>query len=319
MLRLNKERTTPMNKRSTFVFFSLLCLVSLLVIGAVAHGHSIAVLNPKGIVAAKERTLMLTATGLMLLVVIPVFILTFFIAWNYRASNTKATYTPEWDHHLGLEFIWWAVPSLIIVVLAVITWNAAHSLDPSKALASSNPPMTIEVVALDWKWLFIYPQQGIATVNYLEFPKNTPVKFEITSDAPMNSFWIPQLGGQIYAMPGMSTQLNLMATENGTYQGSSANISGRGFAGMKFKAQAISQSDFQLWVKTVQNTPEILDQSAYDQLTQPSENNPVANYSWEDPQLYDKIMTKYMSPMSTSPSMFAMPGMDMSGISILQN
>ncbi len=169
--------------------------------------HNFALLDPKGVVAQKERDLMVVAGLMTLVVVVPVFLLTFGIAWRYRATNTKAKYTPNWDHNIVLETIWWTVPTLLILILGGIIWKSSHELDPFKPLASTNEPMIIQVVALDWKWLFIYPDQQIATVNYVEFPENTPVQFHITADAPMNSFWIPQLGGQIYAMAGMSTQL----------------------------------------------------------------------------------------------------------------
>src|SRR5476649_775967 len=179
--------------------------------------HTIAVLSPKGQIADKERHLIILATLLMLIVVVPVYVMMFVIAWKYREGNTKARYTPDWDHSNGLEFLWWAIPMAIIAVLSVITFKSSHELDPFKALSSTKPPITIQVVALQWKWLFIYPNQNIASVNYFRMPANTPVDFEITADSPMNSFWIPQLGGQIYAMPGMSTELHLMADGVGKY------------------------------------------------------------------------------------------------------
>ncbi len=151
--------------------------------------------------------------------------------------------TPIGDHNVGIELVWWAIPFAIVIALSGITWTSSHDLDPYKPIISATPPITIEVVALDWKWLFIYPQQGIATVNMVEFPAQTPINFVITADAPMNSLWIPQLAGQIYAMPGMSTQLHLESFSVGTYDGSSANLSGAGFSGMKFKAHAVSQAD----------------------------------------------------------------------------
>jgi cytochrome o ubiquinol oxidase subunit 2 len=259
--------------------------------------HRLAIFSPAGVVASKERSLMIFTLLLSLVVVVPVFIMTFAIAWKYRASNakTKTAYRPDWDHSRLAELAWWGLPCVIIVVLAVVTWIGTHNLDPYKPLASSNPPITIQVVALQWKWLFIYPQQHIATVNYVEFPAGTPVDFQITSDAPMNSFWIPKLGGQVYAMSGMTTHLNLMADQAGSYSGSSANLSGKGFAGMTFTATSTgSQADFAAWVANVQHSSNNLDQTAYNTLAQPSENQPASYYASTDPQLYDTILMKYM-------------------------
>ncbi len=256
----------------------------------------ISVLDPGGVVAARERDLIITAVALGLLVVIPVFIMTFGIVWKYR-DGRGARYTPDWDHNVIAESIWWGLPCLIILLLSVITWNSSHQLDPFKPLASTVKPITIQVVALPWKWLFIYPQQNIATVNYLQFPEQTPVRFEITADAPMNSFWIPRLGGQIYAMAGMSTELHLMADGPGSYRGSSANLSGRGFAGMKFIAQSTSSQDFSTWIDNVKQSPQILDLPAYNKLSRPSENNKPASYAYSDPALYDSIIQKYLGPV----------------------
>lgn len=275
----------------------LVLILGVVLAGAVFFAHNnVAVLNPKGVVADKERQLMFIAAALAVLVIVPVFVLTGVIAWKYRATNAKAKYTPEWDHHRGMEFTWWAIPSAIILFLAVLTWTSSHSLDPYRALASSAKPVQIQVVALDWKWLFIYPDQHIATVNYFEMPVNTPVEFTITADAPMNSFWIPQLGGQIYAMPGMSTKLHLEASTAGSYNGSSANISGKGFAGMKFVAHATSTADFTNWIHLAQQSSQHLDQAAYGALAKPSEHNKVAYFSQPDTELYDTIMMKYMLP-----------------------
>lgn len=258
---------------------------------------NIPVLQPKGWVGQQEKQLIITATLLCLIVVIPVFAMTFWIAWKYRASNHKAKYEPDWDKSNVAEFTWWAIPAAIIFILSIITWNSTHQLDPYKSLASSNKPLTIQVVALDWKWLFIYPDQHIATVNTLEIPVNTPVDFHITADAPMNSLWIPQLGGQVYAMPGMSTELHLIADQPGVYRGSSANISGKGFAGMIFKTHAVSQSDFNAWVNKYKWSPNKLTLDSYNKLAQKSENNPVAYYSLAKPNLYNTVVMKYMNGM----------------------
>ncbi|HUD10969.1 MAG TPA: ubiquinol oxidase subunit II [Candidatus Saccharimonadia bacterium] len=272
----------------------------------VTHIHQVTLLDPKGPIARQELHLAVIAVLLMLIVVIPVFILTAGIAWRYRATNESAHYAPDWDRDNRLEALWWGIPCIIITLLAVITWTSTHELDPYKPLVSKNPQLTVQVISLDWKWLFVYPQQNIATVNVLDFPKATPVDFEITSDAPMNSFWIPQLGGQIYAMPGMSTQLHLMADGVGTYNGSSANISGVGFAGMTFKANSLSDADFASWVNSVKRSPNHLTASSYNSLARPSENNPVTYFASVADGLYDDTVMKYM-PASPNNSTSAIP------------
>lgn len=266
------------------------------------HDSNIAVLNPKGIVAYKERQLIYDALLLALIVVIPVFTLTIAFAYRYRESNTKAKYSPELDGNRFAETVWWLIPSAIILVLAILAWNSSHTLDPYKPLSSNNKPLTIQVVALNWKWLFIYPQQNIATVNYFQVPMQTPINFEVTSDTVMNSFWIPQLGGQIYAMPGMSTQLHLMASGTGSYTGVSANISGQGFAGMQFTVKSSSNNNFSSWVNSVKKSSQALSLTAYNKLAKPSQNVPPAYYSDAVNNLYLGIIDKYMDPANNGTS-----------------
>lgn len=266
------------------------------------HTAAIAVLDPQGVIAAQERDLIIIASVLGLLVVIPVFIMTFLIVWKYR-EHKGARYTPEWDHNLLVESIWWGIPCLIILALSVITWTSSHRLDPFKPLASTTRPMTIQVVALPWRWLFIYPEQGIATMNYVQFPEQTPVRFEITADAPMNSFWIPKLGGQIYAMTGMSTELHLMADGPGDYRGSSANLSGAGFAGMNFTARSSSLPEFSDWVQQVKTSSATMDVPTYNKVSQPNRNNKPSYYSWSDPGLYDAVIQKYLGPIGVDHDM----------------
>lgn len=286
--------------RVIFLLAFVLAIVS--VAGWYLHGHTVSLLQPRGPIGHRERQLMMYAALLGLLVIIPVYTMTFMIVVKYREGNKKKTkYSPEFDHHAGIEFVWWAIPCAIIAVLAVITWQSSHQLDPYKPLASTQPPITIQVVSLDWKWLFIYPAQHIATVNFVQFPENVPVDFEITSDTVMNSFWVPQLGGQIYAMPGMSTQLHLQADQLGDYKGSSANISGKGFAGMTFTARASTQADFNHWVQNIKTMPNHLSLASYNQLAQQSENNPVSYYSSDTPGLYATIVMKYMDPQGVTP------------------
>ncbi len=263
-------------------------------------GLQIDVLNPKGIVATKQYELLVFTTLLGFLVVVPVFIMTILIAWRYRESNTKAKYTPNKSTNHVAETIWWSIPIILITVLSVVTWNSTHELDPHKPLASDAKPITIQVVALDWKWLFIYPEENIATVNFIQFPVDHPVNFQITSDAPMNSFWIPQLAGQIYAMPGMTTKLHLNATEAGSYKGLSANISGEGFADMKFTAKASTDTDYRAWLASVKQSDKVLTEDTYADLAVKSIDAPVTYYASSTKDLYDTIVMKYMMPESPS-------------------
>jgi cytochrome o ubiquinol oxidase subunit 2 len=251
----------------------------------------IAILDPKGSVALAERALMLHAVEFMLIVIVPVFFLLFFFAWWYRAGNSRAKYVPDWEHAKMDELIWWAIPFEIVLILGALTWGSTHKLDPRVPL-SAEPPLVIQVVALEWKWLFIYPEQHIATVNYVRLPAGKSVRFDITADAPMNSFWIPRLGGQIYAMTGMVTNLNLVADEAGSYPGGSANYSGVGFADMKFTAQATSQEDFNSWVSTVRNAQDTLTLSAYERLEQPSAAK-VSYYADVQPDLFASVVAKF--------------------------
>jgi cytochrome o ubiquinol oxidase subunit 2 len=266
------------------------------VVAVLLSGCQGGILDPKGQVAADEKSLIITATSLMLLVVIPVIVLTLTFAWKYRAGNHAATYTPKWAHSTRIEVVVWLIPCLIVSCLAVLTWHSTHKLDPYRALDSDKPPVNIEVVAMNWKWLFIYPDQKIATVNEIAFPANVPVNFRITSDTVMNSFFIPQLGGQIYAMAGMQTQLHLIANEAGTYKGFSSNYSGAGFSGMKFNAIAMkSPAEFDAWVKQVRASGKPLDVASYRQLAVPSENHAVTYFASATPRLFDAIVYKYMA------------------------
>ncbi|QCP54662.1 ubiquinol oxidase subunit II [Trinickia violacea] len=251
------------------------------------------VLDPKGSIGAAEKALIGTSTFAMLIVVIPVIILTLVFAWRYRASNRKATYAPKWAHSTAIEVVVWTIPTLIILFLAVLTWKTSHELDPYKPIESEVKPIEIQVVALDWKWLFVYPEYGIATVNQIAFPVGTPVNFRITSDAVMNSFFIPQLGSQIYAMAGMQTKLHLVADHAGDYAGISANYSGEGFSDMKFRALAVSPEEFKAWVQKVKASNERLDMDTYYAVAKPSVKNPVRYFSSSDTELFHKIMAKY--------------------------
>lgn len=286
------------------------------------RGTTIAVLEPMGHIARREQQLIVFGSILSLFVVVPVFGLLFYILWKYRASNTKASYAPDWDRNNWYEAAWWLIPTILILVLSVVTWNSTHELDPYKKLQSSAKPLTIQVVALNWKWLFIYPESNIATVNYVQFPKERPVEFVITSDTTMNSFWIPQLGGQVYAMSGMSTKLHLIADGAATYRGLSANISGEGFARMTFEARSTSQADFDTWVTSVkQSRGQRLNETTYAKLAEPTQGYAITKYPTVDRSLYDTIVMKYMKPagptstprqqeMNHEHQHHTMPGMD---------
>lgn len=266
--------------------------------------NKIMVFNPEGVIARDELHLMITAVLLMLIIVIPVIIATFVIAYRYRASNTKAKYTPEFEHSAKLEAVWWTIPIIIITILGTITWISTHKLDPYRPLESTVKPVHIQVVSLEWRWLFIYPDQGIATLNFVEFPTNTPIDFSITSDAPMNSFMIQQLGGQIYAMAGMQTQLHLMADQPGIYNGRSVSFSGDGFAGMTFDAKAVSTSEFNNWVASTKKTANPLTLSIYNStLVPPSRDNSVQYFAPVADNLFNDIIMKYMMPMPNNQTM----------------
>ena len=285
-----------MKKAFKIALFILLFLGVAAVTAFYLRSHSIAVLEPKGMIGEEERDLIITSSLLMMIVVVPVFILTWAFAWIYREGNTKAKHRPDWEHNYIAEYCWWGVPIVIIVVLAILTWRSSHALNPFSPIKSEKNPLTIQVVGLQWKWLFIYPEQGIATLNYVQFPEKVPISFEITSDAPMNSFWIPQLGGQIYAMPAMRSKLHLIANETGNFRGCSANISGTGFAGMRFIARASTQEDFDQWVVSVKQSEKQLNLDIYDQLVQPSEYVSPTSYVLIQEDLFDRVLMKYMHP-----------------------
>lgn len=258
--------------------------------------EKIAVLFPKGIIALEERNLLFIIQILMLFVIIPVYILTFIFSWIYRADNPKGKYDPDLVDNRIAEYIWWGIPCVMVLIVAVLTGVKTHQLDPFKSIESKNKEMTIQVVALQWKWLFIYPEEEIASVNFVQFPIDTPIRFEITADAPMNSFWIPHLGGQIYAMPKMKTILNLIANEVGDFRGSSANISGKGFAGMTFITRVSSEEDYHQWVKSAKQASNTLNLKDYNQLASPSQNNPVEIFQLKDQSLFDQIVNKHKHP-----------------------
>ncbi|WP_442783447.1 ubiquinol oxidase subunit II [Collimonas fungivorans] len=287
-------------------------------------GCNTVVMNPSGDIASQQGRLIVVSTILMLLIIVPVIALTIWFAWRYRKNNTAARYEPDWDHSTQLELVIWGAPLLIIIALGLLTWISTHTLDPYRPLSrlDANRPipadtktLTVEVVALDWKWLFIYPEQGIATVNELAAPVDMPIRFKITSSAIMNSFFIPALAGQIYAMPGMQTSLNAVINRPGEYDGFSANYSGAGFSDMKFKFHGMTAENFENWVKTTKAASGKLDRADYLQLEKPSEKEPVRHYGTVDPSLYHAILNRCIEPgqMCMDQMMAADSGHSMAG------
>ncbi|EIF43920.1 cytochrome o ubiquinol oxidase subunit II [gamma proteobacterium BDW918] len=272
---------------------------------ALLSGCDTVVMSPSGDIAAQQAKLIVWATILMLIVVVPVIVLTLLFAWRYRASNKEATYTPDWDHSTNLELVIWAAPLAIIIALGALTWVSTHQLDPYRPLDRIDEgrpvpegvePLIVEVVAMDWKWLFFYPEQGIAVVNQLAAPVDRPIKFKITATTMMNSFYIPALAGQIYAMGGMETQLHAVINEAGSYDGFSANYSGAGFNGMRFKFLGMPETEFDKWVSKVKTDGDVLSRSVYTELAEPSEYNPVQYYREVAPDLYDAILNRCVEP-----------------------
>jgi cytochrome o ubiquinol oxidase subunit II len=302
-------------------------LLALAALATFLGGCNFVVLDPSGDVAAQQRNLLVISTVLMLLIIVPVMALTVAFAWRYRQSNAAARYEPDWDHSTQLELVIWAAPLLIIICLGALTWMGTHLLDPYRTLGRIAPgkpvsatakPLEVEVVALEWKWLFIYPEQGIATVNELAAPVDRPISFRITSSSVMNSFYIPALAGQIYAMAGMETKLHAVINQPGIYRGFSANYSGAGFSGMHFAFHAMTHGDFDGWVAEAKAGGGSLVRSSYLELERPSENVPVRRYGKVDPLLYKAILNMCVDPgkmcMSEMMAIDARGGLGLAGV-----
>jgi cytochrome o ubiquinol oxidase subunit 2 len=288
-----------MKRTKYFIFAGLLSLVA---VTCLAGCSTIVLFDPKGPIGDSERFVIIAAIVLMAIVVIPVFIMAFWFSRKYRAANAEATYMPKWSYSGKIDFVMWAVPIAIVTVLAILAWTRTHALDPFKPIPSAAKPINIEAVCLDWKWLFIYPDQNIATVNQITFPVKVPLSFKITSDTVMASFFIPQLGSQIYAMAGMQTRLHLMADKPGTYAGHNQQLTGRGYANMHFKAQAVSHEEFQAWVQKVRQSKELLDLNRYAQLAKPNVGYfPVTYFSAVRPDLFEYILRKYHPTWGKNP------------------
>jgi cytochrome o ubiquinol oxidase subunit II len=261
-------------------------LVGAVMLGGCSEG----VLDPKGPIASAQRLLLINSTAIMLVVVIPVIVATLAFAWWYRSSNTRATRSLDESYEGRVEFVTWSIPALTVILLGGVIWISSHQLDPRAPISGNSDPFHVDVVSLDWKWLFIYPDQGVATVNQLVIPAATPVAFRLTSATVMNSFFVPQLGSQIYTMGGMTTHLNLLADEPGEYLGFSANYSGDGFAEMRFIVKSVPAADFNAWLEQARTTGAALDDAGYDSLAKPSKGVPPTTYHSVDPKLFERIV-----------------------------
>ncbi|MEC0183866.1 ubiquinol oxidase subunit II [Paenibacillus peoriae] len=292
-----------MNKKPKAIIALVLTVltVALLIWTCFYAGGKYVVFDPKGPVGQAQKELIIITTALSALIIVPVMILTFFIIWRYRDSATnKVKYQPHWDDSKKLETVWWAIPIIVICIIAVITARYTYLLEPSKPLASTQKPVTIQVTSLDWKWLFMYPEEGIATVNQVHIPKGVPVRFELTADAPMNSFWIPQLGGQIYTMSGMAMKLHLQADHEGTYFGSGANFSGEHFGQMRFDVEVQSDEEYKNWVADIKKQSKPLTKDGYLALAKPGLSQPD-EYSSIPDGLFQDIVTKYVVDGASNP------------------
>jgi cytochrome o ubiquinol oxidase subunit 2 len=262
-------------------------------------------MNPAGDVARQESQLIIWSVALMLLIIIPVMVLVVLFAWRYRASNEDAVYEPDWDHSTGLELIIWSAPLLIIIALGALTWVATHTLDPYRPLSRTAPgkavtadvrPLEVQVVSLDWKWLFIYPEQGVATVNELVVPVNRPVHFRMTSSSVMNALWIPSMAGMVYTMAGMETQLHAVLNHTGRFEGASGNYSGAGFSGMHFVTHSVDDATFDRWVAGLRARPDRLDRANYLRLEQPSEKVRPMGFAGVEQGLFNRVVGMCVKP-----------------------
>jgi cytochrome o ubiquinol oxidase subunit 2 len=292
---MSKSKTG--NKSSYLSIFVLLVSGLSLLMAMLLMGNNVALLDPKGLIAAQESRLMVVSTLIMLGFAAVILFFLYFFAWRYRETNHKPEFNVNAGRSKALLATAWTAPVIVFIVLASLMLPATQKLEPQRAIASDNKQITIRVIAQRWKWVFLYPEHDVATVNYVNIPVDTPIRFELTADeAPMNSFWIPQLGGMLYAMTEHINQLNLMADTTGVYEGGAAEISGHGFAGMRFKTRVSSQNDFDSWVnETVENSTE-LDAAEYAKLLEPSENNsPALYYSPTNTEIFAAVLQKYAS------------------------
>ena len=254
------------------------------------------ILDPQGPIGAAEKTILIDSLAIMLAIVLPIIVAIFAFAFWFRASNTRAFYWPDWEYSGRIEFVVWSVPALTIILLGGVAWIGAHQLDPAKPIEGSSKPLTIQAVSLDWKWLFIYPDQKVATVNTLTVPVGVPLQFQLTSASVMNAFFIPQFGSMIYTMNGMVTRLNLRADAAGTFQGLSTQFSGDGFSDMHFDVRVVPSEQFSKWAQDASNAGRSLDEHSYQEIAKPSTKNEPEIYRLADPDLFRSIATQNIPP-----------------------
>lgn len=284
-----------MKRLPELIFISLVIGFSLWFIFLLTQVN-LQVLNPKGLIAAGEARLIMAAMGIMLPITIVVVLIAYFVAWRYREGASESSHSPNWTGNKYLKVSYWGFFGILALIFFAFVWIGAHELDPYKPIVNENKPITIQVVALQWKWLFIYPEENIATVNFIQIPINTPVNFEMTADAPMSSMWIPQLAGQMYLMSAMETKLHILGDTIGDFQGGAAEINGVGFSGMRFTTRVSTKDDYDSWVEKVKSESNPLSENSYRELVIPSEYDPVIFFSSVDSGIYDNVMMKYMVP-----------------------
>jgi cytochrome o ubiquinol oxidase subunit 2 len=298
--RMRKVLISACTLKSIAKVFWMVAGLALMLTLAGCQSHMIGMLNPKGLVAYQERKLFFDTLALMLIVVIPVIIMSLTFIYHYQVSHRTADYKPNWGHSYFLESLWWGIPCVIIGILAVMTWKSSHEMDPYKPIPGHEANvLVVQVIALPWKWLFIYPEQNIATINYLEIPVGQQVQFLITVDnVPMSAFFIPQLGSQIYAMAGMQTQLHLLANEVGIYDGLNTQYNGDGFSDMHFPVHVVSPEEMNTWVDDIKKSPNSLTTEAYHQLLNPSAGDKSAFYAGIQANLF-VVLHLYMTTVGT--------------------
>ncbi|MDP1879541.1 MAG: COX aromatic rich motif-containing protein [Parachlamydiaceae bacterium] len=283
--------------KTKFFLGIIAIIVAVIGIVFVLSSENALVVHPKGIIANKELELIITNILLMLVIIIPTYILLFTIVWKYCIKNNPSNHDPHYTSSSKIQLMMWGLPTLIVIAMAIVTWKATHDLNPYKPIESDEKPLTIQVIAMDWKWLFIYPEQGIASLNELHIPERTPIHLQLTADgSPMNSFWIPQLSGQIYSMTGMSTQLHIMANGPGEYVGKAVEINGEGYADMTFLAKSTTIDEFNQWISKAKNSSHPLTEEAYKELVKHSINKSIILFSEVEKDLYPKVVHQYMYP-----------------------
>jgi cytochrome o ubiquinol oxidase subunit 2 len=280
-----------MTRRAKWTLGAPTRAVSVALLGLAAGACNRGILDPVGPVAAAEKTILINSTAIMLAIVIPTMIATAAVAFWFRRGNAKAVYRPDWEYSGAIELVVWAIPALTVLLLGGIIWIGSHQLDPSRPLDSKVPPIHVQVVSMDWKWLFIYPDQGIATVNQLVVPQGTPVNFQLTSDSVWNVYFVPQMGSMIYTMPRMTSQLNLEADKAGVFDGRSAHFSGDGFPGMEFKVHSVPPAQFAAWAASAKAAGPVLDGRGFAELSKPSSYVKPMTYSNVAPGLFQAIVT----------------------------